>query len=87
MNGAFNCVQAVVSKGMDHTQRIQLINQINFLEILEHFKMQNTTMDMDVFENENILNEEQFFHLMAGAINRLGIWSLELQENVKTFFG
>lgn len=38
-NGAFNCVQAVVTKGMDHLQKIQLIGQINFLEILDHFKM------------------------------------------------
>lgn len=86
-NGAFNCVQAVVTKGMDHVQKIQLIGQINFLEILDHFQMQHTNLDIDNFEDPALLNEERFFTIMAGALQRLGTWVLELTDNVKTLLG
>lgn len=41
-------------------------------------------MDIDNFEDDNIINEEKFFTIMAIAINRLGNWLLELTDNVAT---
>lgn len=83
-NGSFNCIQALVNKGQDHAAKIDLIQQLTFLEILEHFQLQNTEMDIDNYEDEAQLNEEKFFSIMAGALQKLGNWCLELIDNVKT---
>ena len=36
-NGAFNCIQAAVSKGMDYGLKIQVVEQLQFLDIVEFF--------------------------------------------------
>lgn len=60
-NGAFNCVQAVVSKGMDYPMKIQIVEMLGFLQIVEHFKLQNTTLDIDQIDDENYRDEEEFY--------------------------
>ena len=42
------------------------------MEIIEHFQLQNTDLDIDKVDDEEFKKEEEFFALMAGAINRLG---------------
>jgi len=43
--------------------------------------MQHTTLDIDNLDDDAILGEERFFHIMSGTIMRLGIWSIELCVN------
>ena len=69
---------------MDHAQKIELVQQLNFLEILEHFQMKHLEIDMDKIDEDEIKDEEEFFRIMAGSINRLGQWSLELHGSVNT---
>ena len=38
-NGAFDCVQAVVCKGMEYAQKIEVVQSMQFLEVIEHFKL------------------------------------------------
>jgi hypothetical protein len=84
-NGAFNCVQAVVTKGMPDNQcKLDMIQQINFLPIIEHFQIVNKDLDIETAEDDEFKSEEEFFHLVASSINRLGIWCLDsITENVK----
>jgi len=77
----------VISKGSKHPTKIELVYQINFLEILDHFQFKHTTLDIETVDEPEILHQEQFYHIMAGAINRLGIWCLELYQNEQTLLG
>ena len=43
--------------------------------------MKNTTINMDSLDDDAISGEERFFHIMAGAIMRLGNWCIELCGN------
>ena len=63
---------------MDHSQKIVLINQLNFLDILEHFQIEIRDLDINTVDDDTVKNKEEFYHLMAGAINRLGQWCLEI---------
>jgi hypothetical protein len=74
-------VQAVVSKGMDNSEKIDIILRLHFLEIIEHFNPQFPELDIDCADDDEQLVDERFFHIMAGSINRVGIWCLELHEN------
>ena len=87
VNGAFNCVQAVVSKGMDHNDRIQKLSELDFLALLESYELKNKTIDIDKVDDEDVKAEEEFFHVMAGCVNRLGIWCLEIIGNVEKLLG
>ena len=52
-NGAFNCIQAVVSKGMDHASKIGFIRDLHFLEILDFFgPMQKPELDIETCDDE-----------------------------------
>jgi hypothetical protein len=57
---------------MDHPQKIELIQQLNFIEILDHFQMKFVEMDIEKIDEDAIKEEEEFFRIMAGSINRLG---------------
>jgi hypothetical protein len=63
---------------MDHSQKIVLITQLNFLDILEHFQIEIRDLDINTVDDDTVKNKEEFFHLMSGAINRLGQWCLEI---------
>lgn len=43
--------------------------------------MQNTIMDIEQIDESAILQEEQFFQIMSGAIMKIGIWGCELMGN------
>jgi len=45
--------------------------------------MKNTSIEIDSIDDPTIASEEQFFHIMSGAIMRLGIWGLELVVNAE----
>jgi hypothetical protein len=49
--------------------------------------MKHTILDIDELEDDDIRNEERFFTIMAGALNRVGTWALEMTDNVKTLLG
>lgn len=83
-NGSFSCVQALVNKGQDHAFKIGVINQLNFLDILDFFKLQHIDLDIDNLDDEPILEEEKFFVIMANAIKKLGFWLVDLTHNINT---
>jgi hypothetical protein len=35
-------------------------------------------LDINTVDDDEVKNKEEFFHLMSGAINRLGQWCLEI---------
>ena len=41
-------------------------------------------MDIEKIDEDEIKEEEEFFRIMAGSINRLGQWALELHGNKMT---
>jgi hypothetical protein len=53
-------------------QKIGMINQLNFLDIVEHFQMQNAELDINLVDDDAFKNEEEMFRLMAGSLKRLG---------------
>ena len=57
------------------------------MEILEHFQLTNTTLDINQIEDRHFQNEEEFFRLMACSISRLGLWALEIYPNAEKVLG
>lgn len=53
---------------MDPAQKINLIGQLNYLDIIEHFQMKNTELDINMIDDDDYKNDEEFFHLVAGSI-------------------
>ena len=49
--------------------------------------MKNKNIDIDTIDDDDVKAEEEFFHVMAGCINRLGMWCLELVGNVEKLLG
>mmetsp|Transcript_20216 Transcript_20216/g.30978 ORF Transcript_20216/g.30978 Transcript_20216/m.30978 type:complete len:119 (+) Transcript_20216:55-411(+) len=47
--------------------------------MLDFFKMKNLTLDIDTADDEEVKNEEEFFKLMAIAINGVGQWALDIK--------
>lgn len=45
--------------------------------------MKNKFLDINKVDEDDLVTEEQFFHIMAGAINRLGEWGLTLYQNTE----
>ena len=43
--------------------------------------MKFVEMDIEKIDEDAIKEEEEFFRIMAGSINRLGQWALELHGN------
>ena len=76
-----------MSKGMDHNDRIQKLSELDFLALLESYQMKSKNIDIDTIDDDDVRAEEEFFHVMAGCINRLGIWCLELVGNVEKLLG
>jgi hypothetical protein len=72
---------------MDHAQKIGLVIQLNFLEILEHFQIQNRELDINTVDDDFVKAQEEFFHLMSGSINRLGQWCLEIYGKADVILG
>ena len=68
---------------MDPAQKISLIGQLNYLDIIEHFQMKNAELDIDMIDDDDYKNDEEFFHLVAGSINRLGLWSVEIEAGIE----
>ncbi len=40
--------------------------------MVEHFKMTTTELNINNIDDDDFKNEEEFFKLMAGSLNRLG---------------
>ena len=57
-----------MNKGQDHKMKIELIHQLSFLDIIDFFKLQHTEMDIENFEDDNLMHEEKFFTVMAFAL-------------------
>ena len=49
--------------------------------------MKNKNIDIDTIDDDDVKAEEEFFHVMAGCINRLGMWCLVLVGNVEKLLG
>ena len=49
-----------------------MVQAMSFVEIIEHFNLQNKELIMDQIDDDAICEEEQFFALVAGSINKLG---------------
>jgi hypothetical protein len=71
-NGAFNCISAVVCKGMDKTQKINLIRQLNFIPMISEFELTRKDLCIDTAEDEGPKQEEELFQMIASSINKLG---------------
>jgi len=72
---------------MDHNSKIGVIGQLAFLDVVEHFQLQNAELDIQAIDDDAFKNEEEFFRLMAGSLNRLGQWALELHDNAAQILG
>lgn len=72
---------------MDHPDKLKKLSELNFLTLIEQYKMTNTTLDIDNVDDDDQKAEEEFFHIMAGCVSRLGIWCLELFGNVDKLLG
>lgn len=72
---------------MDHNDRIQKMSELNFLALLESYELKNKTIDIDTIDDDAVKTEEEFFHVMAGCLNRLGIWCLEIVGNAEKLLG
>ena len=87
-NGAMNCVQAAVSKGMDHAQKIELISQLNYLDVVAYFQaMPKPELDINTCDDAAERRVEQFHQIIAGSLNRLGVWALELKGHANELLG
>ena len=87
-NGAINCVQAAVSKGMDHAQKIELISQLNYLDVVAHFQaMPKPELDINTCDDAAERRVERFHQIIAGSLNRLGVWALELKGHAFELLG
>lgn len=53
VTGAFKCVVAVVCKKMDHADKIQIIGQLDFLSLIESYRMTLISIEIDNVENED----------------------------------
>jgi len=72
---AFDCLNAIVDKGMSEVEKITVIDQLQFLEILESAQM--TRRDYDFNEDLEEQDEEVvFFQSVATAVWGIGQWSL-----------
>lgn len=49
--------------------------------------MQKLTLDIDEIDKDQYKNDEEFYRIMAGSINRLGQWALELHQNADKILG
>ena len=67
---------------MDHADKIQIIGQLDFLSLIESYRMTRLTIEIDNVDDEEDKSEEEFFHIMSTSLNKLGIWCLELSGNV-----
>ena len=52
-NGAFNCIQAFVNKGMDAPSKMSVIKSLNFIEIVNHFNVMSSDFDIETCDNED----------------------------------
>lgn len=68
---------------MEPTQKINLIGQLNYLDIIEHFQMKNTELDINMIDDDDYKNEEEFFHLVASSVCRLGQWSIDIETGIE----
>ena len=67
---------------MDPQQKIQVLQSLNFIAILEAFsEFTLPALDIDTADDEDEKDKEQFVHLMAGAVNRLGVWGLDYHRD------
>jgi len=57
------------------------------MDVVEHFQMQNSQLDIQAVDDDAFLNEEEMFRLMAGSLKRLGQWALELHDNAPKILG
>lgn len=71
------CLHSFVRKGMDYSEKIQMIKELDFLTLISQFEMKHPDRDVDDF-NEEAMIEEEFFETISGIISKLGIWCLEL---------
>ena len=57
------------------------------MALLESYELKNKTIVIDDIDDDDVKAEEEFFHVMAGCINRLGTWCLEIVGNAEKLLG
>lgn len=72
---------------MDHQDRIQKLSELDFLRLIESYEMVKKNLIIENVDDEDEKAEEEFFHVMAGCVNRLGMWCLEIYGNVEQMLG
>ncbi|CDW81505.1 exportin-t [Stylonychia lemnae] len=79
---AISCFHSIVYKGMDYPQKVELIVNLQFLDILESFEIrfrERPSEDSDLQEEQE--NEEEFFEAVSEIVDKLGQWCLEIYQN------
>lgn len=81
LKNALKCLFAFVHKGMDYPQKVEVISGLQFLDIIESFKIKYTDRNAeDDFDKQQ--EEEELFEYIADIINKLGQWCFEVYGNV-----
>lgn len=76
-NNALSCIHSIAYKGMDYPQKVELIVNLGFLDILESFKIKYRERPGEDLQEEQD-EEEEFFETVSEAVDKLGQWCLEL---------
>ena len=54
--------------------------------MIDHIKLTKTEFSVDEMYDDEFLDEEEFFQILAGAINRVGQWCLEIHGTEKATY-
>ena len=77
---AFQCLGAIVDKGMSEVDKIQVIKQLEFLELLQKTYLESRDWN-DNQDEELQETETEYFTQVANSIFGVGQWSLQLYLN------
>ena len=78
--GGMACLGAIVGKGMDPAQKLTVIKQVEFMEVLSTVQIQYADFSYEA-DSDDQDEEKAYLSAVSAAVCKVGKWCLQLYFN------